>query len=66
MDKLGFEDFLLEIFFEVPFVFHKGVCFEKTRNHLCRLRCIGVVRSPSLKMRGYVGGGVQEFLQKAR
>jgi len=49
-------EILLEIFFEVPFIFHRG-CFEKTADHLSRLRCIGVVRSPCLKMRGYLGGG---------
>ncbi len=41
MGKLGIENFLLEIFFVLPLVFHRE-CFENARRCLCRLECIVV------------------------
>ena len=62
MGKLGIENFLLEIFFVLPLVFHRE-CFENARRCLCRLECIVVDRSPSLRMRGYPVRGVYSSMR---
>ena len=62
MGKSEYWEFLLEIFFVLPFVFHRGV-FEVLAYHSCRLECIGIVRSPCLKMRGYPGRGVYSSMR---